>query len=64
MARTVSFQDDIPLKGRMALAAVNLLTYHANHRYPDPVVSMCIRHIQAVPDYRPKLPEYLQTALG
>lgn len=64
VARTVSFVEDLPLQGRLALASVNLLGYHANHRYPDPVVAMCIRHIQAMPDYRHKLPEYLQTALA
>lgn len=64
VARTVSFHDDLPLKGRLALASVNLLGYHANHRYPDPVVALCIRHIQAMPEYRSKLPEYLQTALA
>ncbi|MBN9419937.1 MAG: phytanoyl-CoA dioxygenase family protein [Candidatus Eremiobacteraeota bacterium] len=64
VARTVSFCEDVPIKGRLALASVNLLGYHANHRYPDPVVAMCIRHIQAVPEYHSRLPEYLQTALG
>ncbi|MFN8613172.1 MAG: phytanoyl-CoA dioxygenase family protein [Vulcanimicrobiota bacterium] len=64
VARTVSFAEEIPLQGRLMLASVNLLGYHANHKYPDPVVAMCIRHIQAMPDYRHKLPDYLRTALA
>jgi len=62
--RPIDFARPLPLERRLAFLAVNLLAYHRLHRYPDEVVMMCIRHLQAVPDFLEILPQDLRQAMA
>ncbi|MBN9419497.1 hypothetical protein ABS71_07960 [bacterium SCN 62-11] len=61
--RPIDFQKELPFQQRLAYLAANLLAYHQWHRYPEPVLEMAIRCLQAGPGYLDMLPPALKAAV-
>ena len=59
VGKPVDFKLPLSFERRLGFIASNVLNYHQYHNYPDNILEMCLRQVQALPNFASLVPSDL-----